>query len=284
MKDVKKRKIAGVLYGVAVGDAIGSSYEGMGPETRQGLHMSGGGMFDLKPGSVTDDTLMTLALIESRIEDGYFNRDRFLSKMIRTVRADPRTFGRTTRTLVSLLEQGCYPENATRAIDRIFGSRSNGSVMRTAAVGIFEPESTVAQEAVRVSAFTHYDPVAGECCAAVSGMIAELIGGKERAEAYENIKSETLRPEIFTGKKIPSVDAVESTRCALSCFLSGDSVEDVAERAVSLGGDTDTIASIACGLAGAYWGVGAVPEEWIQDLLIKKQIEKLLPQIYARIT
>ena len=274
MTDEPVQAIAGALFGVAVGDAVGSTYEGLMPAHRRNLRMAGGGQFSLPKGAVTDDTLMTLDLAESRLEGGHFDRDAFLCRMSRTVRANPAPFGRTTRTLVSLLEQGCVPDAAVRVLDHVLGSRTNGSVMRTIPVGILEPAA-----ARRVSAFTHYDPAAGECCAVVSRMIAELIRGAGRDEAYAAARRITELEEIFVGDLIPSVDAVESTRCALYCFLSGDSVRDVVERAVSLGGDTDTIAAVAGGMAGAFWGVDRIPDDWICALLVKKRVDTVVDRM-----
>lgn len=276
MTDELVHAIAGALFGVAVGDAIGSTYEGLMPGSRRNLRMAGGGQFSLPKGEVTDDTLMTLDLAESRLERGYFDRDAFLCRMVQTVRANPGPFGRTTRTLVSLLEQGCMPDAAVRVVDSVLGSRTNGSVMRTIPVGILEPAA-----ARRVSAFTHYDPAAGECCAVVSRMIAELIRGAGRDEAYAAARRVTDVEEIFVGDLIPSVDAVESTRCALHCFLSGENVRDVVERAVSLGGDTDTIAAVAGGMAGAFWGVDRIPDDWTRGLLVRKRVETVAERILS---
>ncbi len=87
MKDDLNARILGGLFGYAGGDALGSSYEGTCRDEKRDVDMTGGGQFNLKLGEVTDDTLMML-----------------------TLREDDTTFGRTTKTPTSLLEQGCTPE------------------------------------------------------------------------------------------------------------------------------------------------------------------------------
>ena len=52
-------------------------------------------------------------------------------------------------------------------------------------------------------------------------------------------------------------------------------------KAVNLGEDTDTVASIAGGLAGLYYGVGDIPDEWLQAIVNRDFIEGLCEKFYA---
>ncbi|MDU9376044.1 ADP-ribosylarginine hydrolase Tri1 [Methanocorpusculaceae archaeon Sp1] len=264
-------RISGGMFGAAAGDAVGLTFEGMMPAPRRSLTVTGGGQFGLVKGAVTDDTLMMLAVAEACKSSGQIDRDLFFRRMILTVAEEPQTFGRTTKMFCSLLEQGCFADAAAKTIDLLFGSRTNGSVMRTLPVGLICQMDCAAETARNVSAFTHFSPAAGDCCAAVSVMASVLLNGGGKQEACD-AGMRAAGYDIMTGKLIPSVDAVESTRCAVFCFLEGNSVRDVIERAVSLGGDTDTIAAIAGGLAGVYYGVSDVPKEWMEMILIRKRI------------
>jgi len=270
MKDDLDAGIFGGLFGCAVGDALGSSYEGACRDEKRNVEMTGGGQFDLKLGEVTDDTLMMLALAETFCETGEFTRDLFLHKVILTLREDDTTFGRTTKTLASLLEQGCTPKEAVYAFHITCGSRTNGSVMRTIPVGLVMQDK-VETTARIVSAFTHYDRDAGDCCAVISRAAADLAVGKSKAEVLADIPAKYL-----SGELIPSIDPVETTKCALACFRDGSGYADVIRRACVLGGDTDTIACIAGGLAGILWGV---PQKWIDTLLLKDRIAQVAEQL-----
>lgn len=57
----------------------------------------------------------------------------------------------------------------------------------------------------------------------------------------------------------------EAVPCAIYAFLchAEKSFEELIPFAISLGGDTDTIASMAGAIGGAYWGFDAIPQEWI---------------------
>lgn len=273
MNDLQAR-IAGGLFGCAVGDALGASFEGSGWDEKREIRMSGGGQFNLKIGEGTDDTLMMLALAETYCETGNFDRTFFLQKVILTLREDDTTFGRTTKTMTSLLEQGCTPEAAVSALHAACGSRTNGSVMRTIPVGLVMTND-VEETARKVSAYTHYDTTAKDCCAVISKAAAGLTAGKSKDEVLKEI------PEYYLeGELIPSIEPIETTRCALACFRDGDGYTDVIRRACVLGGDTDTIACIAGGLAGIYYGV---PENLIDTLLLKKRIENVALKLTERV-
>ena len=99
-----------------------------------------------------------------------------------------------------------------------------------------------------------------------------LLAGGDKDEAIVAARDASGRSDLFSGELIPSVDALEATRCAFSCFLESDSVRDCIECAVTLGGDTDTIASIAGGLAGLYFGINDLPKEWVCRITIRKKI------------
>jgi ADP-ribosylglycohydrolase len=58
-------------------------------------------------------------------------------------------------------------------------------------------------------------------------------------------------------------------------LLTTDTYRDCVLKAVNLGGDTDTVAAIAGGLAGALYGYDAIPREWLDTLLRREYIEQL---------
>lgn len=74
---------------------------------------------------------------------------------------------------------------------------------------------------------------------------------------------------------------VDSLEAAIWCLLTTDSYRDCVLKAVNLGGDTDTIAAIAGGLAGALYGYDAIPKEWLNTLLRRDYIEQLCERAAA---
>jgi ADP-ribosyl-[dinitrogen reductase] hydrolase len=61
---------------------------------------------------------------------------------------------------------------------------------------------------------------------------------------------------------VPGLDAVQCSHAALSCFMTSLSLEGALLSAVNLGGDADTVGACCGALAGAYWGLEAIPLRW----------------------
>lgn len=74
---------------------------------------------------------------------------------------------------------------------------------------------------------------------------------------------------------------VDTLEAALWCVLTTNNYRDCVLKAVNLGGDTDTIAAIAGGLAGALYGYDAIPKEWLDTLLRHDYIEQLCERAAA---
>ena len=95
------------------------------------------------------------------------------------------------------------------------------------------------------------------------------MAGGDKDEAIVAARDASGRSDLCSGELIPSVDALEATRCAFSCFLESDSVRDCIECAVTLCGYTDTIASIAGVLEGLYFGIKDMQKEWVCRITIR---------------
>lgn len=68
------------------------------------------------------------------------------------------------------------------------------------------------------------------------------------------------------------------------CLLNTDNYKDLVLKAVNLGGDTDTIAAIACGLAGIYYGLPDIPKDWLATLKNKSYLKKITEDFFTTIT
>ena len=73
------------------------------------------------------------------------------------------------------------------------------------------------------------------------------------------------------------VDTLES---AIWCLLNTDDYKDCVLQAVNLGNDTDTVAAVAGGLAGMFYGVDAIPKEWLSQLARRDYIKELCENFY----
>ena len=72
---------------------------------------------------------------------------------------------------------------------------------------------------------------------------------------------------------------VHTLEAALWCLLSTNSYRECVLKAVNLGGDTDTVAAIAGGLAGALYAYDAIPKEWLDTLAKREEIELLCKRV-----
>ena len=78
------------------------------------------------------------------------------------------------------------------------------------------------------------------------------------------------------------IKAIEAVPAAIFAFvrMSDTCFKDTLLYAMSLGGDTDTIASMAGAIAGAYWGDTHIPEEWYPVTEGVKEITKYADKLY----
>ena len=78
------------------------------------------------------------------------------------------------------------------------------------------------------------------------------------------------------------ISAAEAVPCAIYAFLhcSSQSFDELIPYAISLGGDTDTIASMAGAIGGAYWGIEGIPREWIEAAEATEKAVQLADRLY----
>lgn len=293
-------RAAGVMVGLACGDALGAAYEFGGPyPADMVVKMNGGGAFGWEPGEWTDDTSMAIPLLEL-IASGERPRGYNLRSAVKgwiDWMQDAKDVGNQTSTVLGearLASGGDFYELDTAAMvaAREFqvqfpDAAGNGSLMRTAPYGLAGQDlEYVAITAAGQSELTHPHADAVTACAIWSAAIKHAVDTGEldirvglRAGVSETnepdrfvlwetrIKeAEKFAPEHFTQNGW----VVQALQGAWSSIVhSGDRadndprhVRSALEMAVRGGGDTDTVAAIAGGLIGAAYGVSAIPLEW----------------------
>ena len=176
-------RAAGVLLGMACGDALGAGYE-FGPPLAPHVPvaMTGGGGFKWEPGEWTDDTSMAIAIAEVSATGADLRsegaHDQIAARWAGWA-AKAKDVGNQTRAVLSAATRAARTRGeikptaadlAAAAVEHHSAagrSGGNGSLMRTAPIALaylHDPDALVlaAQE---ISAMTHYDPEAGEACA-----------------------------------------------------------------------------------------------------------------------
>ncbi|MDD1685422.1 ADP-ribosylglycohydrolase family protein [Methanoregula sp.] len=278
----------GSLVGLAIGDAMGAPLEGSRKPEAWVAQMLPGGRHFRKKGEVTDDTMQAVAIAESLVACRGFSETDITGRLSDSYIVRPEWFGPTSTLFFDLVRSGTVPHQAARLVHRRnHGSRSNGSVMRGFPLGIFCPSPQVCDMSLRCSAITHYDPVGGHCSAFLNVMVSDMVRGASRGKAFRHARSLCMDPEVHTMlgnyqeyEIVPGLDAVQCSHAALSCFMESRTFGHAILSAINLGGDTDTVGACTGALAGAYWGLGAVPERWYRDLEGYEQLVQLAGRVW----
>jgi ADP-ribosyl-[dinitrogen reductase] hydrolase len=233
-----------------------------------------GGRHFRKKGQVTDDTLQAVAVAESLVTSQEFCENDLVRKLSETYILRPEWFGPTSTLFFDLVRSGTLPHHAAWFVHKLnHGSRTNGSVMRGFPLGIFFPAPQVYEMSLRCSSITHYDPVAGHCSAFLNVMVSDMIRGISRERAFRHARSLCTNIEVHAmlgsyDQYDPdhSLDSVLCSHAALHSFMQAKSLQQAILSAINLGGDADTVGACCGALAGAYWGLDAIPERWFRDL------------------
>lgn len=279
-------RIKGGLYGVAVGDALGGTTEFMTRTEVQKKYgylteMIGGGVWELEPGEVTDDTMMTLAVALGIVSSPRDPIPHIGHHFLEWYRSDPKDIGNIIRRVLSTYN-GNWFESAYIADLELGQSAGNGSLMRCLPVGLAYPELPDIEKFSRLqSKMTHYDERCSEACTLYNRIIyrilkEEPLSGAVRSEIENSVYAGVLSREPDCE---PSGYVVHSLSWALYIVLHKESFAEVVQAAANLGGDSDTIAAIAGGIAGVYYGYEGIPASYSEKILIKERLDELTEQL-----
>lgn len=216
--DERRRRARGALLGLAVGDAFGTTLEfkALGappfPELCHGPHteITGKGPFDVKPGQVTDDTQMAVALAGSLRGIKRFDAGDVLSRYRAWL---PHAFdvGNQTRAALEGYVPGASPFHAAKAHWIHHGRKpaGNGSLMRTAPIGVFfwnDREARI-RASLEDSALTHADPRCQLACVVLNAAIAQAIAWPspevDAKKLVEGLGAELNLAAVKLGRELP---------------------------------------------------------------------------------
>jgi len=290
-------RFEGCLLGAALGDALGAPFEGSGP-----------GPKDLRPLrrrevlSWTDDTQMSIAVARALLEASQEvpGPQAFAQSYVRHFEPSRGYGAGATRTL-GLLAQGMPAEEASRAVFPE-GSAGNGAAMRAAPIGLcYHHDLGLLEQAVRnASVPTHPHPlgVEGARLQALAvalvlrgqDVLSGLLGAVRQRDFQQRLR--LLKAFIQAGAEPfgtasqlgTGILALESVPTALYAFLrfAQEGYMKVVEFCLYLGGDTDTLASMAGALAGTALGREGLPEEYLSRLEARRELQALAQALCLR--
>ena len=306
----RSNRIAGGLWGLLVGDALGVPYEFSQPgaiPSFDRIEMTPPGDFHrahlgIQPGTWSDDGAQALCLLSSLLERGRVDPDDIMGRFCRwfsdgylAVGKNVFDVGFQTRLAIDRFLQGkplmeCAPSSEW--------SNGNGALMRTLPLALWHlgSDADLISDAMLQSSLTHGHVRSGICCALyclwARAILSETSqpwmaaldrfearfpqGTPERLEYEANIHPRDPDPAKGTGH------VVDTLNSAVQAMEAG-SYEAVVKAAIQFGNDTDTTACVAGGVAGLRDGLQAIPPHWLEALRGKNLVEPFLKALVSRV-
>lgn len=267
---LQERALAAYL-GFAIGDALGATVEFMTKgeiAARYGVlrDMVGGGWLKLKPGQVTDDTQMALALGRSILRRGRLDARDVCEEFVAWLKTRPPDVGNTCRRgirryMVHGTVQGVFSD----------GDAGNGAAMRVLPIALatFREPGNVEPWSLAQARITHHHPLSDAACITLVHMTQVLMRGQGKEEARKLAEDLAAQHKAFRFDPYHgqcSAFIVDTIQTVLHFYFSAQSFADCVIQTVNQGGDADTAGALAGMLAGATYGLKAIPAKWLAKL------------------
>ncbi len=284
------------MIGFAIGDALGMPAEGLKREEIQRLFgriedFLDSPLGDLKAGEWTDDTEQMLILAESILNKRYLDLSD-LAKRLLNLKSS--RLGWTTRNALSRIKKGVHWFDASVYSDTC------GSALRVLPIGLVYSFSLdlVEKYAMLSSSVTHRGPSAIGAIAyalAISCVLNDYTHEEivnevvRRVDRYDNLLADKIELAYnlagedmdFVIEKIGnSVSIYDAIPLALNSFFTTETFRDCAIRSANVGGDTDSISALACGLKGCELGIDEIPQKWIENVKDGDYIISIADRLY----
>ena len=317
-KDLTKHdRIAGGLYGLLVGDALGVPYEFYAAENLpsyeeiemippSGFHKT---YQTVQAGTWSDDGAQALCLLDSLLSRKHFSLSDFSDKLLSwyedgvwAVDGEVFDVGIQTANALRGYKNRMAPEECGMLNP---DGKGNGALMRVLPLTLWHsvygsPEKErrdreLVQDAHKQCLITH-GHICNQVCCALYCLVAEALMDSLDAHGaietgldilrkiyqdmpeYEQELEWSIRPNLpWEGTGTGYV--VDCLRSAFRILEQASGYEDGVKRAVLLGNDTDTTACVTGGLLGILYGVQGIPDRWLSMLRKREKAEALLEEI-----
>ena len=293
-----KDRIAGCLWGQAIGDALGLGTEFMSrdevlhnyPEGLSNYSQIGEGF-----GRWTDDTDMMLCIARAIIADKDVKPKTIAHNFKEWYKSSPADIGVTTAKILSLYEYEDSPFEVARMMWERSGKNNagNGGVMRTSVVGLWN--ENVAANAEKICRLTHADPRCVGSCVIISELIDSLVWQDKELSFEELLQigeqyDGRIKPYLETARNGKLEDfelddeqtmgyTLKTIGSAVWCLYHVENFVEGLLKVVNAGGDADTNAAVACAVLGAKYGKKGIPEYYVQNLKRKDEYEEMIGQL-----
>lgn len=271
-----KDSIKGMFYGVAVGDTLGIPFEfyrGTTPKleydgliTRETISIQWQfATTTIDPGQVSDDTEMTIALIQSIVEAGKYDRDTTIMQYLSFVNTPNSMIGKNTRELMKGVKTIQGYQKRWDKVEDWESKQSNGTLMRCTPLALLKNWKKAAK---RDAILTNNNPVNIECSRIYLKVIRRILLGEkvDMKGLEEECEIEEIKNAIRDARKkvIRTINVkenkgwvVSALYCALFVLRQAESFEsgmDLIMETFGIGTDSDTIMAVTGGLLGVKFG------------------------------
>lgn len=303
------------VFGVCIGDALGVPVEFRSRDQLKRspvTTMRAFGTHRQPTGTWSDDSSLMLCLADSLckrydLEDIALKFLQWYNAEVWTPHGSVFDIGIATSQAIHRISKGTSPTlcGGTSEFDN-----GNGSLMRILPLSFYIKDFPIVNrfDVVKdVSSITHGHIRSVLACFIYLEFALEILKEKDKWEAYKAMQK-TVR-EFLDNDPICSQEEMDkfhrilelkvgeydiaplhtleedeisssgyvlhSLEASLWCFLNSESYSEAVLKAVNLGEDTDTTGAITGGIAGIYYGFENIPDEWVSELVRKKDIEEL---------
>jgi ADP-ribosyl-[dinitrogen reductase] hydrolase len=274
-------RFIGALYGLAVGDAVAAATQYRRPGSFSPIgDMIGGGPFDLPRGGWSDDTAMSLCLAESLLEcNGFDARDQVQRytrwQQAGYLSATGQCVGITANTARALAMAQWRRVVFAGSHDPDQQDPEPLSRIAPVVLYFFASLDAVVQQAADSSRTTCQAPTVLESCRRLARALHAGLSGLPKNKILAEIQP--------SGESATHANATAATALAGAfwAFATTDNFRDAILRAANVGGNSDVVAAVCGQLAGAHYGVSAIPPAWRNSLMQKDLIEAFADRLLA---
>jgi ADP-ribosylglycohydrolase len=298
-----RERYQGAMLGLAIGDALAAATQFRRPGSFTPVgDMLGGGPFDLPRGAWSDDTAMALCLADSLAATDRFDpkdqveryqqwqSDGYLS-------ATGLCLGITAATAKALAAARWRRLVYAGSHDPAQLDPEPLSRVAPAVLHAFDNSGLAIEQAINAARATSQAPIVLDACRLLGAMLVAALRGEPRERVVTPspalLGSKTMKPEVAAivaaapeppgtpDKRGHGADVVAALRIARWALASTTSFRAGALAAVNVGGHSDVIGAVYGQLAGAHYGVNAIPRNWRAALAHAGLIETLADRLLA---
>lgn len=304
----RRDRLAGGLWGLLVGDALGVPYEFHPPAAIppiDQIELTPPQGFDraharVPPGTYSDDGAQALCLLDSLLHRGTLDPEDLGRRIVNwyecgylAVDGDVYDCGVQTGAAIRALRAGTPALDAGAALETANG---NGSLMRVLPLALWHrgPDDELVRFAHAQSRVTHGHPRAQACCALYCLWARRILD--DHPDPWTDAVATLRRLYVDELYHLPQLEfhirpddppegqgsgyVVDCLRSARHAVARGP-YELAVKAAIALGRDTDTTACVAGGIAGLRDGIDAIPARWRDALRGQELFRPLIDRLLA---